>query len=123
VAVQQLVVDEPGGLEVDLDGVEVQHRHAELLAGGPGDVPRVGQVLLDQVGDDRGVGGLLRLGLGFRRDRLIDDAFLDQASGKAGKPGLHRRCHQGPCRVEPEVGLTEGAVSGPRCGSAADWFT
>jgi hypothetical protein len=83
VAVHQLVVDQSRDLEVDLDGIEVDDRDTELVAGGSGDIARVGEVLLDQVSDDRGTGRFLRLGLGFRRDRLIDDAFLDEASGKA----------------------------------------
>ena len=82
VLAQQLLADQPDDLQVGLDRVQVQERDAKLLGARDGDFARVGQVVLDQVADDRDPplpGG------GDRRQHvaLADQPVRDQALGQA----------------------------------------
>ncbi len=51
---QQLVGDQPGDLQVDGQGVQVEQRHAELAGGGLGDGARLGGAGAHQLGDEMG---------------------------------------------------------------------
>ena len=82
VLAQQLLADQPHDLQVGLDRIEVQERDAKLLGGADGDLARLGQVVLDQVADDRDPplpGG------GDRRQHvaLADQPVRHQALGQA----------------------------------------
>ncbi len=82
---QQLVGDQPGDVQVDGQGVQVEQRHAELAGGGLGDIPRPGGTGPDQLRDEVGFlvlgGGERRLGL-----FLADDPVLHQTLRQAGEP-------------------------------------
>ena len=58
---EQLVADQPDGLEVEVDRVQVEQRHAEFVGGGDGDVARIGGAARDQLGDDAGLALARRL--------------------------------------------------------------
>ena len=85
--VDQLLVDGANDVEVDLDGVEVEQRYAEFVRRGDGDRARIGQFLVDEVGNQRhflflgGFGGLEEL-------LLRDDAVLHEAPWQACEIGL-----------------------------------
>ena len=91
VLAQDLLADQPDDLEVGLDRIQVQERDAKLLGGADRDLPRVGQVVLDQVADDRdpplpgGGDRLQHVGLG---DQPVRDQALGQAlQGLAERAG------------------------------------
>ncbi len=76
---QQLVVDQPDGLGVEVAGVQIEQRHAELAGGGNGDVAGVGGTTPHQLRDDAAavLGGIQ----GIHHGRLFDHAILDQRCG------------------------------------------
>ena len=82
VLAQDLFADDADGVEVGLDGVQVQQRGAELLRGRDGDLARVGHVVLDQVGHDPHP-AFLRRGNGIDHGRIghetVDHQTLRQA--------------------------------------------
>ena len=83
----QVLVDALDDVEVDLHGVEVEQRHAEFVRGGHGDGPGLGELVVDQVGDQRNFflagrfGRIVQLVLG-------DDAVLDEPPRQSGEIGL-----------------------------------
>ena len=77
VLAQQLVADDPDGLEVGLDRVQVQQRGAKLVGGGDRDFACVRQVVLDEVGDDADA-ALFRCGDGLDHRALVHQAVRDQ---------------------------------------------
>ena len=81
---QQLVADQPDGLDVEVDRVQVEQRHAELVGGGDGDVAGIGGAAGDQLRDDADLalaGGVDRL----QHGRLFDNAVLHQALRQAAE--------------------------------------
>ena len=77
----------PNDFEVVLDSIEIQQRYAEFMRRRDGDRSRVGEVLVDQVGDQRHfvfLGSLGRLEQLFLRD----DTVLDETSRQASQVGL-----------------------------------
>src|SRR5690606_28292666 len=49
---EELVVDEADDVEIDLDRVEVEQRHAELVRGRDRDLPRVAELVRDEIRDE-----------------------------------------------------------------------
>jgi hypothetical protein len=79
---EQLVGDQLHGLEVGLDRVEIEQRHAEFLRSRYGDLAGVRQVVGDQV--------RYEVGVGFLRGRhcrmhglLVQQTVLDEAQRQA----------------------------------------
>ena len=81
---QQLVLDQLDGVEVDVVRVEVVQRHAEFGGGGDGDVARLGGAGGDELGDEARLavlGGLQRIEHG----RLFDHAILHEPLRQAAE--------------------------------------
>ena len=83
---EELVVDEPNGLEVDVERVKIEQRHAELVGGGDRDVACVGRAARHQLGDDA---RLALAGAVHRLDHrgLIDHPVLHEALRQTAQPG------------------------------------
>ena len=75
--VDELLVDRPNTVDVEFDGVKVHQRHAELVRRGYSDSAGVGNILVDEIGDQRHLFFLGRL-TGLGKLRLGDDAVLYQ---------------------------------------------
>ena len=85
--VDELLVDRPDDVEVDLDSVEIQQRHTEFVRGRDGNCPGFREILVDQVSDERHF--LAACGFrGFGKLILSDDAVLDEAPWQAREVGL-----------------------------------
>src|SRR5215831_15210117 len=84
---QQLLFDEPDYVEVEVDGVEVEQRHAELVRGGDRNLTRVAEPVRDEVRHQMralSTDCLERaheVGLGY-------DAILDEPARQAGQRAL-----------------------------------
>jgi hypothetical protein len=89
---QQLVRDELDDLQIDLDRIEVQERHAEFLRCRNRNVARVREARLDEMRDEIGL-RFLRVCNGLQHGCLVQEPVLDQAQGQAleGKPLLSER--------------------------------
>ncbi len=75
---QQLLVDGPQGVELDIDGVDVEQRYAEFVGCGDGNRPRIRHLVIDEIGHQLLVG--LAGGLGRFQDVLFrDNTVLYQA--------------------------------------------
>jgi hypothetical protein len=74
---QQLFIDQPDDLGVEIDGFQVEQGHAEFAGGGNGDIAGIGGAALHQLRDDAAavLGGIQ----GLHHGRLFDHAVLDQA--------------------------------------------
>ena len=82
VLLQQFVGHQPDYIQVRLNRVQIQQRHAEFLRGGDGDLAGVGQPSGDQVRHQiqiRGFGVFQRL----QRSLFIQQPVLNQARGQA----------------------------------------
>jgi hypothetical protein len=75
---EQLVGNEFDRLDVRLDRIEIEQRHAEFLRGRDRDLARVGDPVRDQVRDQIGV-RLLGCRHRLRHRLLVDETVLDQA--------------------------------------------
>ena len=87
---EQLVADQADRLEVEVDRVQVEQRHAELVRGRDGDVARVGGAARDELRDDAG----LALARGVHRlehGRFLDDPVLHEALRQAAEARRVRR--------------------------------
>ena len=85
--VDEFLVDRPKAVDVQFDGVEVHQRHAELVRRGYCNGPGVGNVLVDEIGDERHLvflGSLARLG----KLCLGDDTVLYQSPRQSRQVSL-----------------------------------
>ncbi len=75
---EKLLVDETNHVEVELDRIEIEQRHAELVGGGHSDLAGVAELLRHEVRDEaRAFAAYL---LERRQEALFgDDAVLNQA--------------------------------------------
>ena len=87
---QQLLVDELDDVQVEVDGVEVEQRDAELVGGGDGDLPGVPQAIGDEVRHE-----ISALALDGRQRGhqvgLRNDAVLHESARQAGQRDLGLR--------------------------------
>jgi len=92
VFLQQLVGNELDHFQVELDGVEVQERHAEFLRRRYGDVPRIRETCLHEIRYQIGL-RFLRIRNGLQHGCFVQEALLDQAQGQTleRKPLLSER--------------------------------
>ena len=89
----QVLVDRPDDVEINLDGVEVEQRYAEFMGGRDGDRAGFREVILDDVGDERLLLLASRIG-GLLDHVFVDDAVLHQAAREARQNGLRSGyCH------------------------------
>ena len=91
---EQLLVDELHDLEVEIDGVEVEQRHAELVRGRNRDLARIAEPVRDEMRNE--VRALAADG--FERGHEVglgNDAILHQPARKAGQRALCcGSCHE-----------------------------
>ena len=80
-------LDQLDHIGVDIDGVDVNQRHAEFHAGGVGDVATVHQLVFDQAGNQRYllVEGILERALGVL---LRQQTVHNQPAREAGQRNL-----------------------------------
>ena len=81
---EQFVLDQLDGVEVDLVRVEVEQRHAEFGRGGDGDVARLGGAGGDELGDEAGLAVFGRL-QGAEHGRFFDHAVLHEPLRQAAE--------------------------------------
>ena len=77
---EQVLIDHPDHVQIEIQGLEIDDGHAKLMRGGGRDIPGVGQLLVDQIGDQR---DLLFAGLraGGLQSGLFHNPVLDQTAG------------------------------------------
>ena len=71
---QELLIDRPNCFDLDLDRVEIQKRNTEFMRCGNSNRPRVGQLFIDEIGDQRFfcfLGGFSSLQDDFFRDNTV----------------------------------------------------
>ncbi len=85
--VDELLIDCPDDVEVDLDRLEVQQRHTEFVRGGDGDCAGVCEFCPHQVRNQRQPFRLRRFGR-IQELLLGNNAVLNQPPGQAGEVGL-----------------------------------
>ena len=81
---EELVADQAYGIEVEVDRVQIEQRHAELVGGRERDIAGVGGPAGHQLRDDAGLalaGGVHRI----QHGRLFDNAVLDQPLRQAAE--------------------------------------
>ena len=83
----QLLVDGADHIHVDVNGVEIEERHAEFMGRGDGDCAGIGKVFIDQVSDERNL--VLLDGFESVREFVLgDDTVLHEAARQSRKNGL-----------------------------------
>ena len=78
--VEQLLIDGPQAVEIDVDGIEVQQGYTEFVGCGDGDGSGICHIVRHQIGDQ----GNLFLACGLRGllyDLFGDNTVLHQTSG------------------------------------------
>lgn len=84
---QKFFVDQLDDVQVEVDGVEIEQRHAEFVGGGNGDLPSIRKPVGDEVRHQvralalDGAQGRYQIGLG-------NDAVLDESARQAGEGTL-----------------------------------
>src|SRR5690606_32077274 len=82
---EQLVVDEADDVEIRLDRIEVEQRDAELVRGGDGDLPRVAELVRDEIGNEADAFAFADRLQGAEDVVLGHDAVLDETPGEPGQ--------------------------------------
>src|SRR5690606_10894572 len=88
VLAEQLLVDELDYVEIDVDRIEVEQRHAELVGSCNCDLPGVAEPVGDEVRDQQRAFAVDRLETGDKVF-LRNDPVLNQAARQAGERTLN----------------------------------
>ena len=80
----QLLIHQTHDRHVDIQGIDIEQRQIEAARGDTGDILVAGQLILDQVGDERQV-FLARLLDCLDRGSLVEQMILHDLAGKTGQ--------------------------------------